>query len=164
MVNKDILDEFTSAEKEEERKRLYEEEKKKEETEALLEDLHKCFEEIIMPVVNEAVRDMKETGYYYKLEVGQPTSKESKKQYIRDITLYFFPEIIRDPKLIEMSFIRDYRLFFSAAKGYRGIRVSTKINKNQDFVDLAIRKVDNAAIASFIRQFIKDAIADFSSS
>jgi hypothetical protein len=161
MVIRDILNEFTETEVDEYKKRQDRLEKKKKETEELLDVLHKCFEGTVLPVVNEAVGDLKTTGYYHKLEVGQATSLESGKQYTRDITLYFFPTIIRDPKLVEVSFIREYRLFFSAAKGYRGIKVSTKIGKDEDYVDLVIHKVNNSTVESFIRKFIEDAIADF---
>ena len=64
MVIRDILDEFTETEVEEYKKRQDRLEKKKKEKE-LLDVLHKCFEGTILPIVNEAVGDLKITGYYH---------------------------------------------------------------------------------------------------
>ena len=163
MVIKDILDEFTAAEKEAEKKRKTLVEQKKLETEELLSELHECFESTILPVLNEAIHDLKETGYYHKMEIGRVTSLESQKKYIIDITVYFFPTIIRNPKFLEASFIRDYRLFFSTAKGYRGIKISKKIGANEDVTELVIHKVDKTSIQSYVREFVKDSILDFKS-
>jgi hypothetical protein len=158
---RDILDTFTAAEAEEEKSRQERARRKIMETEARLDDIHDCFEKALMPVIREAVDDFRETGFYYKLEIGQPAFVESGKRRIKDITLYFFPVVVRDLGVGEASLIRDYRLLFTPAKGYKGVKVSTKVTDRQSVMEVELDRMDRAGAESMVRDFVKAVISDY---
>jgi hypothetical protein len=168
MAVQDILKRFVDQEQAR-RPGQPEEVQEEHETESRLDRLHQCFADIVLPAVYETERDLKMSGYWHRITIGQSTSLVTSKQHTREAMISFYPEKGSISPYSQKAIDISYKAIISAATDLRNIVLSIQLPRRlppaveveEAWIEIA--KLDASAVDAFMEKFISNALDAYAS-
>ena len=139
------------------------------ETESRLDRLHQCFSDIVLPAVYETERDLKMSGYWHRITIGQSTSLVTGKQHISEAMIYFYPEKGSISPYSQKAIDVSYKVIISASMDLRKIVLSIHLPRRLpptvevEEIQIEIAKLDASALEALMVKFISNALDAYAS-